>query len=263
MLFWLKKLIAYWLMPLPLCMVLLAVGLAWLGSVRHPRLGRRLILAGLILLLVLSNKQVGLALLRPLESAYPPIPELAAGAPVPAPLAACRAIVVLGSGHSDAPGLSATQRLSIAATARIVEGVRLARRLPGVPLIVSGPAAGNGRTHASVLAAAAVELGLAPERIVQIDTARDTDDEAQAVRLRLGPNAPIALVTSARHMPRAVGLMRRAGLQPVPCPTDFLSPANGEWRATDWTCDLTGLERSTWAVYERLGTLWARWQGKI
>ncbi len=263
MLFWLKKVIGYWLMPLPLCVVLLAAGLAWLGSARHPRLGRRLILAGLILLLVLSNERVGLWLLRPLESAYPPIPELAAGAPVPAPLAACRAIVVLGGGQTDAPGLAATQRLSTTATARIVEGVRLARRLPGIPLIVSGPATGGGPTHASVLAAAAVALGIAPERIVQIDTARDTDDEAQAVRRRLGPDAPIALVTSAWHMPRAIGLMRRAGLQPLPCPTDYLAQPNAEWRAADWACDLTGLERSTWAIYERLGTTWARWQGKI
>ena len=95
MLFWLKKVIGYWLMPLPLCVVLLAAGLAWLGSARHPRLGRRLILAGLILLLVLSNERVGLWLLRPLESAYPPIPELAAGAPVPAPLAASRPLVAM------------------------------------------------------------------------------------------------------------------------------------------------------------------------
>ena len=90
-----------------------------------------------------------------------------------------------------------------------------------------------------------------------------TDDEAQAVRRRLGPDAPIALVTSAWHMPRAIGLMRRAGLQPLPCPTDYLAQPNAEWRAADWACDLTGLERSTWAIYERLGTTWARWQGKI
>ena len=263
MLFWLKKAVSYWLMPLPFCLVLMAVGLLLLRSTRWPRAGRRLLLAGALLLFLLSNKQVGLALLRPLESHYPAIPEITAGTPLPAPLATCRAIVVLGGGHADSAGLAATQKLSSSASSRLMEAVRLARLLPDARLIVSGPAAGTGATHASVLAAAAVSLGIDPRRIVQIDTARDTDDEVQAVKRLLGPVTPFALVTSAWHMPRATALMHRAGLSPLPCPADFLTRTSAETRASDWLFDVSGLELSTWAVYERLGTTWARWQGKI
>ena len=263
MLFWLKKTVGYWLMPLPFCLALMVAGLLLLRSTRHPRAGRRLLLAGALLLLVLSNRQVGQALLRPLERQYAAIPELAPGAPLPAPLAACRTIVILGGGHADRAGFSATNQLSSSALARLTEGVRLARRLPEATLIVSGPAAGNGAPHASVLAQAAVSLGLDPRRIVQLDTARDTDDEAQELRRRIGPGVPFALVTSAWHMPRAVALMRRAGLAPLPCPADFLSHDDGETHAGDWLCDLSGLEQSTWAIYERLGATWARLQGKI
>ena len=263
MLFWLKKAVSYWLMPLPFCLALMIAGVLLLRSARWSRLGRQLLIAGVLLLLILSNKQVGIALLRPLENQYPAIPELPAGAPLPAPLAACHTIVILGGGHADAPGLSATNKLSTSATARLMEGVRLARLLPDATLIVSGPGAGDGATHASVLAAAAVSLGIEPRRIVQIDTARDTDDEAQELKRRLGPHTPFALVTSAWHMPRAVALMRRAGLNPLPCPADFLAQAGADRRAGDWLFDLSGLERSTWAVYERLGTAWARLQGKI
>ncbi len=263
MLFWLKKAVSYWLMPLPFCLALMVVGLLLLRCQRWTRWGRGLLAAGALLLLLLSNKQVGLALLQPLENQYPAVPEIVPGDPLPAPLAACRAIVVLGGGHGDMPALADTQKLSSAATARLVEAVRLARPLPHVPFLVSGPAAGTGATHASVLAAAARSLGVDPRRIVQIDTARDTDDEVQAVKQRLGPATPFALVTSAWHMPRALGLMRRAGLQPLPCPADFLARVNPDPRLSDWTCDLSGLERSTWAVYERLGATWARWQGKI
>ena len=263
MLFWLKKAVGYWLMPLPFCLALMVAGLLLLRSTRWPRAGRRLLLAGVLLLLVLSNKQVGQALLRPLENQFAAVPELAPGAVLPAPLAACRAIVILGGGHADSAGRSASQKLSSSALARLTEGVRLARLLPDATLIVSGPAAGNGATHASVLAQAAVSLGIDPRRIVQIDTARDTDDEAQEVRRRIGLGAPFALVTSAWHMPRAVALMRRTGLAPLPCPTDFFSRAGGEAHASDWLCDLSGLEQSTWAIYERLGAAWARLQGKI
>ncbi|MDB6126779.1 MAG: hypothetical protein JWM35_675, partial [Verrucomicrobia bacterium] len=150
-----------------------------------------------------------------------------------------------------------------AAASRLVEGVRLARLLPEASLVVSGPSAGDGDTHASVLAAAAISLGVDPRRIIQIDTARDTDDEVQEIKLRLGPQAHFALVTSAWHLPRAVALMRCAGLDPLPCPADFLTRANRDSRASDWLFDLSGLERSTWAIYERLGTAWAKMQGKI
>jgi uncharacterized SAM-binding protein YcdF (DUF218 family) len=264
MLFWLKKAVSFWLMPLPFCVALMAVGLLLLRSKRWPRAGRRLLITGFLLLFFLSNKQVGQALLHPLESQYAAQPEQPAGTPLPAPLAACRAIVVLGSGHSDQAGLSALNQLSSSALSRLIEGVRLARLLPGATLIVSGPGMGKtGATHASVLAAAAVSLGIAPRRIVQIDTARDTDDEVQAVKQRVGPGTPFALVTSAWHMPRAMGLMRRARLTPLPCPADFHTRAGGEWHAGDWLFDLSGLEQSTWAVYERLGTAWAKLQGKI
>jgi len=131
-------------------------------------------------------------------------------------------------------------------------------------LIVSGPASGKtGATHASVLATAAVSLGIDPRRIVQIDTARDTDDETQAVKQRLGTQTPFALVTSAWHMPRAMGLMQRAGLSPVPCPVDFLCRTSDETHVSDWLFDLSALYQSTWAIHERLGITWAKLQGKI
>ena len=34
-------------------------------------------------------------------------------------------------------------------------------------------------------------------------------------------DARVALVTSAAHLPRAVGLFRQKGIETVPCPTDF------------------------------------------
>ncbi|MDB6093199.1 MAG: hypothetical protein JWM32_761 [Verrucomicrobia bacterium] len=265
MLFWLKKAVSYWLMPLPFCLALVVVGgvIAIVFS-RWRRTGRLLAVLGVLLLLIFSNKQVGTRLLRPLENRYAAIPELPTGQPVPASLAACTAIVVLGSGHADRPEMAAIDRLSAAGLARLAEGIRLARALPNVPLIVSGPSDGHGgATHASVLATAAVSLGIDASRIVQVDSARDTDDEAQAIRKHLGPGATFALVTSAFHMPRAMGLMQHRELNPVACPTGFLARSNAGTFGNDWLISIPGLELSTWAIYERLGTLWARLQGKI
>lgn len=260
--FELKKFVAFWLMPLPFCLTLLIVGL-WLSSLsRRARLGRGLIAAGLLLLLLFTNRAVSTWMIRPLETIYVPVPEITADAPLPADLAACRAVVVLGGGHGDTPGLAAVNKLSPSAQARLLEAVRLLRAMPDeVALIVCGRGAPRMPTHAQVLADAAVSLGVAPERIVRLDTPRDTEEEAAALRERFGA-APFALVTSAWHLRRAVTLMRGAGLQPIPCPADYAVRPQPTIRWTDFLWDSESLSRSTLAIRERLGLLWAQLRGK-
>jgi len=84
MLFWLKKSVAFWLMPLPLCLTLMTAGLVLTRHERRRRLGRILLTTGLALLIAFSNKTVSRWLIAPLEAVYPPIPELAQSSPVPA-----------------------------------------------------------------------------------------------------------------------------------------------------------------------------------
>ncbi len=258
--FWLKKFVSFWLMPLPFCAALLIFGLFLTRSQRRSRLGRGLLVAAAALLVLLSNKAVSNGLLRPLEDRYPAIPEIAAGAPSPAPLAGCGFVVVLGGGHTDMPGKPATSQLSTAALERVTEAVRLLRALPEARLIVSGPGEPGRPTHAAVLAAAAESLGVDPARITQVDTALDTEDESQAVSRIVG-GARVALVTSAWHMPRAARLFRRAGVDFVPCPTDFVARENFRPSWVDFSWDSESLERSTQAVHEWLGLAWLRLRG--
>lgn len=262
MLFWLKKVISFWLLPVGLCTGLMVAGWVLMRSTRRQRLGRALLTAGLALLIVFTNKAVSRWLIRPLEASYPPIAEFAPAQAVPPRLAACRYIVVLGGGHGDAPGFASTTKLSPAGLGRLVEAVRLARAVPAATIIVSGPSDGQGATHASVLAQAAESLGIDRQRIRQIDTARDTEDEAQAVQTIAG-HAPVALVTSAWHMRRATGLFRKAGADVLPCPADFQAKPNPDFRWNDYSWDSESLTRSTCAVREYIGYLWVWLRGKV
>lgn len=261
MLFWLKKFVSFWLMPLSFCLTLLIAGLWLTRSSRRARLGRGLAIAGTVLLLLFSNKTLSVWLMRPLEARYPAVPELRAGATLPADLAACRYVVVLGGGHGDMPELPATSKLSPSALGRIVEGVRLLRLLPDARLIVSGPAVGDSPSHAAVLALAAESLGVDPGRIIPFDRANDTEEESLEVKKIVG-DAPFALVTTAWHMPRSVALFRRAGLSPLPCPADFAAKPTPDFRWVDLLWDTSALERSTSAVRERIGYLWIWLRGK-
>lgn len=260
--FWLKKFVSFWLMPLPFCLTLLVSGLWLTRSPKRQRLGRVLLWTAVSLLVVFSNKAVSTWLVRPLELIYPPVPEFSAGAPLPPALAACRTVVILGGGNSDTDRLSAVNKLSSSSLSRLTEGVRLWRALPGATLVVSGPGEPNRPTHASVLAAAAVSLGVAPSSITRIENARDTEEETIEVKRRVG-REPFALVTSAWHLRRATALMRHAGLNPVPCPADFMARFNDHPTWSDYSWDTESLARSTRAVSERIGYLWSRLRGKL
>ncbi|HEY5228336.1 MAG TPA: ElyC/SanA/YdcF family protein [Opitutaceae bacterium] len=253
--FWLKKVVSYWLMPLPLCTALLLAGLFLAFGQRRRKTGLGFIWVATALLILFSNNYVSMRLTRPLESRYPAIPEMAAGEPAPASIAGCLYIAVLGSGHADLRGVSATGRLSTSGLARIVEGVRLYRALPNAILILSGPGLPNARTHASVLAAAALSLGVSPSRMILLETAKDTEEESIAVA-RIAAGARTALVTSAWHMPRAAALFRGAGVNFVACPADFVSRSEVQLRF-----DSESLERSTLGVHEGLGLMWLRLRG--
>lgn len=260
--FALKKFLTVWLMPLPFCLVLLVVGLWWVCSSKHLQLGRFFLMCGVLFLLAFSNRFVSSWLIRPLETSYPAVADYAPGDAVPSDLAECQAVVVLGGGHGDVNGFSALAKLSSASRARLTEGVRLARLLPSARLIVTGGGATGQPTHAEIQAQAAISLGVDPKRIVRIETARDTEEEAQALTKIIG-NERFALVSSAWHLRRATALMRNQGLKPLPCPCDFTVRPGAQRSISDFLWDTESLGRSTWAVYERLGFLWSRGRGKI
>lgn len=263
MLFWVKKVVGYWLMPLPLSLALIVVGAVLMRFTRRRGLGRGLVLAGSLWLLVCCNSGIGTWMVRGLESQFPSQPALLGGDPLPAPLARCEFVAVLGGGSTYVPGWPANHLLSSSALARIVEGVRLARRMPQARLIVSGPINEHvgGPSHAHMLAEVAVSMGVARERIVEIDTARDTEDETATIRLIAG-DKPVALVTSAWHLPRAIALCHQQKIDAIACPSDYAAPTDRPIKADFFRWNLGGLERSTKAVYEYIGATWSRLRGK-
>jgi len=262
MAFWLKKIITLFFLPLHFALIAGTVGTILLLLRRREKLARFLLVAAVLALLVFSNKAVAILLIRPLESHYAPIPDFADASAVPVELASCRAIVVLGGGHSESAGFSRVNELSSYSLSRLAEAIRVLHFLPpDARLIVSGNAGKDKISHAQILAEAAASLGVSPERIIRLDTPRDTEDEARELHARLG-GAPFALVTSAWHLPRAMALCRGAGGNPVPCPADFLLKPGADTGARLLLFDLGSLERSTRAIHEYLGLFWAELRGQ-
>jgi uncharacterized SAM-binding protein YcdF (DUF218 family) len=251
--FLLKKLISRGLFPLPLSLEIVCVGLYLLWFTRKQRTGKALVTFGTLLLTGLSYFFTANGLLRPLEHRYPPFDMASRGE---AALPAVRFIMVLGARANTDPGVPVTSRVSSNLMVRLVEGVRLHRELAGTKLILSG-----NHGSAEGMAQVAEALGVSPQDVILSPTPRDTEQEAMRVAALLG-QSPFILVTSAAHMPRALGLFRKRGLQPLPAPTDYLAPPC-ELDPEDVYPNAFTLFKSQTAVYEYLGLAWAEVRGKI
>ena len=249
----LKTLVAELLMPLPVTLTLLLLGglMAWRGM---RRLGLGAMALGVALLALASWAPVADRLLKPLEARYPAMQALPEGEEVVG-------IVVLGGGWTPDAPRSVTGRLGESSAIRLMEGVRLWRQRPALPLVVTGASRDpQVAPVAEGYAQAARELGVDQTRLQVLGTATDTGLEARAVREVLGEGAGVVVVTSAAHMPRAMRHFRRAGLAPLAAPTHYLTGLGRIDRLAYWVPSATQLHKTERAIHERLGQLAIRFE---
>ena len=211
-----------------------------------------LFLTGVGIAYIGSIGLVGSALLVPLETRYPPLREAAI------PPSQVAAIVVLGSYYvqrTDEPKSNepVTALFDDEGLSRISEGVRLALRFPSARLVVSGGGPAGMVPPAAGYARFAREFGIPAERIVVLDRARDTAQEAKSIAALLGGKS-FLLVTSANHMPRAMALMKRAGANAIAAPTSFHT--RGRFVVDDlgaFKPSSSGIRQTELALHEYLG----------
>jgi len=263
--FFLKKIVSRLLFPVPLCLGLLVAGILVLClSRRRRRLGVSLVVAGTVVLLAVGYAFPAGAVLRRIEWRYaPPSPAWSL-----ADLAAGEArrvwVVVLGSGMNEDAALPANSRFDARFLARVFEGTRLLRQDARARLILSLPGPLSAAEKKEVAEGLCLGLGVEPDRIQPITTALDTADEARLVADIVGAE-PLALVTSASHMLRAVRLFEGVGLRPTACPTDFLTPRPGlpsEFHPAGLFPSADNVYLSERATYECLGLAWAALRGQ-
>ncbi|MFO8156133.1 MAG: ElyC/SanA/YdcF family protein [Pseudomonadota bacterium] len=251
---------ATFLLPVPLVIIGLLIGLLLL-RLDHRRSGTAIVAGSALLLALFAWPPFGAWLVGPLERQYTPITDPAALAALTRPerVGPVR-VLVLGAGHWPSAERPLSSELSATAIARLAEGVRLHRALPGSRLVTSG--AGEPPSMAATAAALARSWGI--EAVDIHPTPANTAQEARVAAERFG-DAPLVLVTSASHMPRAMALFRARGLDPVPAPTHYLHPPPEAdlWRVRAQRPSATGLRMSERAIYEYLGLAWAQLRGTI
>lgn len=161
-------------------------------------------------------------------------------------------VVVLGSWYAPRADLPVTASMNFDGLARLTEGVRLVRLLPGARLIASGGVYSWSTSQPSAhgYARMARALGIDSASIIVLDKARDTAEETRDIAPVVGAE-PFLLVTSSDHLRRAMRLMQRAGLRPIPAPATRTAGDAFEWR--ELIPSSSGLRGTEAAIHEHLG----------
>ncbi|OZG75500.1 hypothetical protein BTA51_01505 [Hahella sp. CCB-MM4] len=248
--FLLKKLIGGWIKPLPFSLFLFMLGflLLWRG---RKRAGLRLTATGLVIVLLCSNGLFARQLVMPLESQYPAYDSQ----PVDY-------VLVLGNYHRSAKGIPVTSVLEGDSMYRLTEGLRIARLNPEATLILSGYAFEDPVSNAEAYRQVALALGINNGRIKLMEQTKDTGEELETVAGMVG-NRPLALVTSAYHMPRSMALASKQQLNVVAAPAAHKNkPGVRSW-LMDFIPSPSALELSHMAIHEYMGLIWYRMTGRL
>lgn len=248
MFFILSKSIAYLLLPSNLLIGLGFAGVLLMAT-RWKRIGIGMAATSLTLLAAAGILPVGDLLGRPLENRFPQW-DGHGGAP--------HGIIVLGGNISSGLSRDHGEAVTFSDGARILAMLKLARAYPEARVVYSGGDAslfGNKSAEASFVGPLLDSFGVPSNRVTLEPRSRNTAENADFTKALIKPNPGERwlLVTSAQHMPRAVGCFRKVGFPVEAYPVG--------WRIEKQS-DLLGLKtfserlaRLDSAAYEWIGLL--------
>ncbi|CAA6799343.1 MAG: Membrane Protein Functionally coupled to the MukBEF Chromosome Partitioning Mechanism [uncultured Sulfurovum sp.] len=231
--FMLKKMLSVALMPWSIAILLSLLALFFLYRHKIQKAKKYLTISILWVILISWAPFANLAL-KPLESSYERLENIPEN---------IEYILLLGGDRNN----------------RAWEALRLYHKIPNVKIITSGHSLHDPISDAEKTATKLIESGIPEERVLMQAMAKTTFEEAQHMKERVGEK-PFILITAAYHMPRAMKLFKKAGLNPIAAPADFNRPEETGYATVLQSKQLKNTER---AWHEYLGILFYKLQGKI
>jgi uncharacterized SAM-binding protein YcdF (DUF218 family) len=217
--FTLTKILALLAQPSTMMALALFTGLMLMRRPNREKIGRRLAWGALVYLVVVGLVPVGNFLILPLEQRFASVPRPADGDKIDG-------IIILG-GFEDGWVTAGRGGLAVNESAeRLTEGLRLALKHPEAKVVFTGGV--GGLLSKDVEATGPVsrflqDAGISADRIIVEGRSRNTYENAVFTRdiVEPKPGDRWYLVTSAYHMPRAMGLFRKAGFDVTAYPVDY------------------------------------------
>ncbi len=253
-----KKIVSAWLLPLPIAIALLFIGLCFLWFSHKRKFALFFISIGFFILALFTFSFLPNTLIQSLEANYRPLMMLPKNV---------HKIVVLGGGVRVDTKLPPNTQLSTTSLSRLIEGIRIyqmyKKKHQEMQLILSGGRVFGQPAEAGVMQNIAVILDVNPKNITLEAGSRDTAEEAKYLHKQLSDKRFI-LVTSAYHMPRAIALFRKLGMHPIAAPTQYMSSRSKSQHTFGYYVPDSGnLVKSDIAIHEYLGKIWSQLHGQI
>lgn len=233
------------------------VGMGLIGAILlltpFRRLGRRLMIASVALFAICGFLPLGNLLLYPLESRFPAW-DAARGTP--------DGIIVLGGSIDESLSEAHGSPVIRGDADRIVATAVLARKYPNARVVFSGGSANliwNDAKEADYAGKLLESLGVDKSRLLLERHSRNTDENARFSKDAVAPKdgERWLLVTSAYHMPRSIGLFRKAGFAVEAYPVDWRVGGPGDLLGISKIA-VSGIWRTDTALREWIG-LFAYW----
>jgi uncharacterized SAM-binding protein YcdF (DUF218 family) len=248
MFFPLSKLLGFFANPSDLIVAIGLLGLVLLVT-RWARVGAWLVVACFAVLVVLGLSPIGNMLMIPLEDRFPSWDD-AHGAP--------DGILVLGGAISPDVAAARNEVVLNESAERLTAVAELARRYPQARILFSGGSGEliAGDSEAPFALRLLESFGIARDRILLEDRARNTVENALYSKQIADPKPGERwlLVTSAYHMPRAIGVFRKVGFAVEPYPVDWRTRGSSDALRPFFSVG-EGLRRVDTAVHEWVGLL--------
>jgi uncharacterized SAM-binding protein YcdF (DUF218 family) len=216
MFFVLSKTVGFFAYPSNEFVVLALLGLV-LVATRWRRTGLWMTGLGVVLLAIGGWSPLANELILPLEQRFPAW-DASRGPP--------DGIVVLGGAIVPGVSLARHEPQLNEAAERVTAAVALARRFPQARIVYSGGNGGllytKGR-EADYARDLMAQLGITPDRVLIERRSRNTAENAAFTKalVKPKPGERWLLVTSAAHMPRAMGVFRKVGFPVEAFPVDW------------------------------------------
>lgn len=188
----------------------------FLGSgfllIQRKKWGKRFLFISCFGFAFLSIVPIGVGIFEALEDRFPPLHHIPANT---------KGIILLGGNFNPQITLWRGETAYNLNAGYFIRFVELAKEYPHLQLVFTGTPFEVETAKKEFKA-----LGLDSSAILFEGESKDTKDNASKTSAYLNPKPGEVwvLLTSAYHMPRSVGLFRKAGVEVIPYPSDYHTP---------------------------------------
>ncbi|MEF9426571.1 MAG: YdcF family protein [Candidatus Mariimomonas ferrooxydans] len=208
-----EDIIKYVILPSNLIILLFLSGAILFLVKKARKFSSYLLIIAVVIYLFFASGPVSFWLLGNLEYQYPYLKDSES-------IKEVEYIVVLTAYAEADHLLPLSSRVNDSSAFRLIEAVRIFKKIPHSGIIISG-----SKDISGIMKELLIAMGINENKIIIENNSNNTFESAKNLQPLIN-HKPIVLVTSAGHMPRSMKVFKKLGMNPIPAPTNYFTRKN-------------------------------------